>query len=81
LSERYFGDRLRRFGCQPILMTQQLMYPGSFILHSTIEKWSGGGSRTDCRTAAALSYAKNQKISVKASTEIFADLDNLKAQQ
>ncbi len=31
VSERYFGDRLRALGCRPILMTQQLMYPGSFI--------------------------------------------------
>jgi hypothetical protein len=81
VSERYFGDRLRAFGCRPILMTQQLMYPGSFILHSALEKWNGGGSLSDFRTAAAVSYAKNQKISVKASTGIFAKLDNPESQR
>jgi hypothetical protein len=78
VSERYFGDRLRALGCRPILMTQQLMYPGSFILHSAIEKWNDGGSLPDLRTAAAVSYAKNQKISVKASTGVFAKLDHQK---
>jgi len=62
LSEKYFGDRLRAVGCRPILMTQQLMYPGSFLLHSAIEKWRSGGSPADLRVVAATAYAKNQKI-------------------
>lgn len=75
LSEKYFGDRLRELGCRPILMTQQLMYPGSFLLHESIEKWHSGGTATEIRNAAAAAYAKNQKISVKAATGVFAKLD------
>lgn len=74
LSEKYFGDRLRALGCRPILMTQQLMYPGSFLLHAAIEKWHAGGKATEVRAAAATVYAKNQKISVKAATGVFAKL-------
>jgi hypothetical protein len=74
VSEKYFGDRLRALGCRPILMTQQLMYPGSFLLHAGIEKWRSGGSNTVLREAAATAYAKNQKISVRAAKAIFAPL-------
>lgn len=72
LSERYFGDRLRAAGCRPILMTRQLMYPGSFLLHAAIEKWKSGGSPADIRMAAAAAYASNQKISVRAAAGVFA---------
>lgn len=81
LSEKYFGERLRALGCRPILMTQQLMYPGSFLLHAAIEKWRSGGTPSDLRTAAATAYAKNQKISVRAATEVFAPPKNQEAQQ
>lgn len=76
LSDKYFGDRLSAVGCRPILMTQQLMYPGSFLLHAAIEKWRSGGTPTDLRTAAATAYAKNQKISARAATGVFAPLKN-----
>jgi hypothetical protein len=72
LSEKYFGDRLRLLGCRPVLMTQQLMYPGSFLLHAAIESSRKGGTAKDFRAAAAASYAKNQKISVRAALGVFA---------
>jgi len=72
LSDRYFTSRLEKTGCKPILMTRQLMYPGSFILHSVIETWLKGGSLEAIREAAGRSYAGNQKISVRAATGVFA---------
>ncbi len=72
LSDRYFTNRLSKVGCQPLLMTQQLMYPGAFILHSALETWIQGGSAAEVRSAAGRAYAKNQKISVKAATGVFA---------
>jgi hypothetical protein len=71
-SETYFGDRLRAAGCKPVLMTQQLMYPGAFLLDAALEKWRTGGSPADLRAAAAAAYARNQKISVKAAMGVFA---------
>ena len=71
-SDAYFSQRLRELGCRPVLMTRQLMYPGSFLLHDAIESWKGGGSLKDIRAAAGRAYAKNQKISVKAATGVFA---------
>jgi hypothetical protein len=35
------------FGCRPILMTQQLMYPGSFLVHAAIEKRLNEGTATE----------------------------------
>lgn len=75
LSEQYFGERLKSLGCRPLVMTDQYMYPGSFILGSVIESWRSGGELADMRAAAGRAYAKNQKISVKAATGVFSDLD------
>jgi hypothetical protein len=72
MSEMYFGQRLRDAGCRTLLMTQQLMYPGSFILDAAIELWAQGKTTEAIRSAAAQVYAKNQGISVKAATGVFA---------
>jgi len=72
LSDRYFRTRLEKLGCRPVLMTTQLMYPGSFILHDALESWRNGGSLAAIRSAAGKAYARNQKISVRAATGVFA---------
>ena len=72
MSESYFGQRLRDSGCRPLLMTQQLMYPGSFILDAAIAGWIRGKSTDEIRASAGQAYAKNQKISIKAATGVFA---------
>jgi hypothetical protein len=71
-SEKYFGDRLRSLGCRPLLMTQQLMYPGSFLLQAAVESWKKGDSLEDIRTGAATAYATNQKISMRAAAGVFS---------
>jgi len=73
-SESYFQRRLLKAGCRPVLMTQQLMYPGSFLIHDALEIWVKGGSLDDIRSAAAKAYARNQKISIKAATGVFSKL-------
>ncbi len=74
LSEMYYKDRLTRLGCRPVLLTRQLMYPGSFLLHDALEVWKRDGSPAEMRAAAGKAYSKNQGISVKAGTGIFAEL-------
>ena len=75
-SESYFKDRITRLGGRPILLTDQFMYPGSFLLHDAIEEWRKGKSLEAIRVAAGRAYARNQKkISVKAATGVFAKLD------
>ena len=64
-----------RAGARPVLMTDQLMYPGSFALHEGLEAWFKGGSRAQIREGAAKAMAKNQKISVRAARGIFTDLE------
>lgn len=78
MSERYFRPRLERAQARPILLTQQLMYPGAFILHDALHVWIGLGSFDEIRAAAGRAYAKNQKISVKAATGVFAPMMNAK---
>jgi len=73
-SETFFRRRLEKLGARPVLLTTQLMYPGSFILHDVIEKWLDGANREQLRIAAARSYARNQRLSLKAATGVFAEL-------
>ncbi len=49
------------------------MYPGAFILQDALQVWIGGGSAV-IRAAAGRAYARNQKISVKAATGVFAPI-------
>lgn len=75
MSDRYFRSRLEKMGCRPILLTQQLMYPGSFLLHDALHIWLRAGSRSEIRAAAGQAYARNQKISIRAATGVFAALE------
>jgi hypothetical protein len=75
VSDRYFRPRLEKLGCRPVLLTKQLMYPGSFLLHNALHVWLRGGSTSEIRSAAGQAYAQNQKISVRAATEVFAAIE------
>jgi hypothetical protein len=81
MSQRYFRPRLEHEQVRPILLTQQLMYPGAFILHDVLQVWIDHGSPEEMRAAAGRAYARNQKISVKAATGIFAPTMAAKAAQ
>lgn len=73
-SDAYFRDRLQKLQVRPILLTQQFMYPGSFLVHDAITPWYQKKDKTVIRQAAANAYARNQKISQKAALGVFADL-------
>lgn len=72
MSQRYFGDPLRRVGARPLLTTTQLMYPGAFILHDAVGAWLEGKGATEIRAVAGRAYGKNQGISFKAGMGVFA---------
>ncbi len=73
-SESYFKKRLTSLGARPVLLTTQFMYPGGFLLRDTLPLWAKGSSLADLQSAAGASYARNQKISIKAGTGVFAPL-------
>ena len=75
ISDRYFRQRLENAGVRPVVLTTQLMYPGSFILHDALEPWLQGKARGDLRDAAGLAYARNQKLKPAAAKGVFARLD------
>lgn len=75
LTESYFTKPLKKMNSTPLLLTDSLMYPGSFILHDAIEVWLKNGTKAQIREAAAKAYAKNQKISIKGARTVFADLN------
>lgn len=73
-SEPYFKQRIRSAGGEPMLLTTQFMYPGAFILHAAANSWLAGEDSSAIRASAGKSYAKNQKLSIKAGTGVFAKL-------
>jgi hypothetical protein len=73
-SADYFQPRLTAAGGRPLLLTTQFMYPGSFILAAVAESWLDGAKRTQLRASAGAAYARNQKISRRAATGVFAAL-------
>jgi hypothetical protein len=75
ISDRYFRQRLENVGVRPVVLTTQLMYPGSFILHDALEPWLQGKARGNLRDAAGLAYARNQKLKPAAAKGVFARLD------
>lgn len=72
-SNQYFKNRIATGGGNSILLTQQLMYPGAFILHAVADSWLDGKKPKEIRESAGAAYAANQKISVKAGIGIFAE--------
>lgn len=73
-SDAYFKARLVGEGGHPILLTTQLMYPGAFILGATADSWLKHAGLSRIRESAGASYARNQKISKRSGTGVFADL-------
>ena len=70
-SQAWFEEILSDRNVRPILMTDQFMYPGSFLLKAAADGWLKGESRAAIRLRAARAYATNQGISVKAASGIF----------
>jgi hypothetical protein len=75
ISGNYFKPHLAALKARPVLTTEQLMYPGSFLLRDALEVWLRQGSRPEIRMAAARAYAANQSISVKAAAGVFSKLE------
>lgn len=75
VSGRYFESPLKTLQARPVLTTDQLMYPGAFLLRDALEVWLNNGTRPEIRMAAARAYAGNQKISVKAAAGVFSKLE------
>lgn len=72
LSHDYFSKSLKQVGAEPVLMTNQLMYPGAFVLHDALEARLSGKAGEDLRSIAARAYARNQRISLKAALGVFS---------
>lgn len=75
VSGSFFKPHLEALKARPVLTTEQLMYPGSFILRDTLEVWLRKGSRPEIRMSAAKAYAANQGISIKSAMGVFSKLE------
>ena len=75
VSGSFFKPHLEALKVRPVLTTEQLMYPGAFLLRDALEVWLRSGSRPEIRMAAARAYAANQSISVKAAAGVFTKLE------
>ncbi len=76
-SDAYFSGILKKADARPILMTDQFMYPGSFLLKAAVDGWLRGESTTQIRERAAKAYVTNQKIRLSAARGVFTDPEKL----
>lgn len=74
LSHAYHSGLSEHINVRPVLMTDSLMYPGSFLLKNALDGWLTGENVDQIRKRAARGYMKNQKISLNAALGIFTDL-------
>ncbi|UOG36848.1 hypothetical protein MAL08_12105 [Leptospira noguchii] len=76
-SETYFGPVLRKIGAAPIVMTRTFMAPEAYLLNALVETVSKSGPRDKkaIRSALIRSYAKYQRISIRAAGTVFSKLD------
>ena len=72
-SRDYFGRHLEAVNSKPMLLTTQLMYPGGFLLRAALDGWIAKETPAQIRQRAAVAYARNQKINVKAAAGVFAN--------
>jgi len=73
-SQEYFEKRLATAGGRPVLLTTQLMYPGSFLVEAGLKEWLAGGTVGTIREKAGAAYAKNQKITPQGALRVFAEI-------
>lgn len=74
-SAEFFGPHLDAVNARPLLLTTQLMYPGGFILHAALDGWIRGESAAAIHHRAAVAYARNQRISLKAARGVFVSTE------
>ena len=70
LSRKYFGDKIRPAGANPLLWTSGLMAPEGYILEAALEGWVAGETTDRIRDRAARAYAKYQKCSLESARRL-----------
>jgi hypothetical protein len=70
-SLAYFNPLLTELRAKPYCLTKQNMYPGAFLLRDVLEAWLSGETPQGATARAAVAYAANQKISLKAASGVF----------
>ncbi len=70
-SSQYFETTLNDIGVEPYVLTKGLMAPEAYSLEAAIKSWARDGSANEARLAAAISYAKYQKIPEKNARWLF----------
>jgi hypothetical protein len=70
-SRNYFSQLLEPGGARPLLWTTNLMAPEAYTLKAALDGWVANEPAEQIRERAAASYAKYQKISLKAARGLF----------
>ena len=70
-SKYFFRTFLEPTGAQPLIWTTGLMAPEAYTLKDALDGWIADETTEQIRVRAAASYAKYQKISVKAARGLF----------
>ncbi|MCY1023365.1 hypothetical protein [Pyxidicoccus sp. MSG2] len=81
VSERYFGPVLKSLGARPIALTRTFMAPEAYLLEAlaTAVARHGPTEPVAIRVALVESYARYQRISLKAAGSVFSKVAPVQA--
>jgi hypothetical protein len=71
MSKQYFAERFSKLKARATLLTTGFMAPEAYTLKAALDGWLTGESRAKIKARAAAAYAKYQKCSLKAATNLF----------
>lgn len=70
ISKKFFAPHLRSTGAQPLVWSTGLMSPEAYTIHDAIHEYIEGANAAQVKQAAAAAYAKYQKCSIKAASNL-----------
>jgi len=70
-SKPYFEDRLKKLGCNFMLLTTGFMAPEAYTLEAAVEGWISNEKPEQIRVRADQAYNKYQKCGLRGATRLF----------
>lgn len=71
-SQKYFSSYIKNSQSNPLVWTTQFMAPEAYTLHDALDGYVQNESASQIHQRAAKAYAKFQKCSVKAASQLLA---------
>jgi len=71
-SDRYFSAALRQVGVEPLITTRTLMAPEGYVVEAVVQGLAANEPAATVRQRVVTTYARWQRLSLAAASEVFA---------